>query len=172
MKSPTLRAITTYSSAIFLIDFPRTTFAACTSLKLQDMSWRLNDDLNILHFHQLSFLQLHEVNYSAGDWINTGWWIELVFWVMSIMKERPARGHCWLLNSALRLGCAIGFTDVCLPVWLAGQCQIIISLSHDLHVSRLINAAELAASPFLLQIAMKGHAVWRLLWIHPLSLCS
>lgn len=121
------------------------------------MSWRLNDELDILHFHQLSFIQLHEVIYSAGDWINTGWWMELVFWVMSVMKERPMRGPSTADCSTLRSDWVVlldSLTCVC-PVWLAGQCQLIISPSHDLHgnVLRLINAAELAASPFLLEIA-------------------
>lgn len=91
----------TPSSAISLIDILKTRFAVKASLKLQEVSWRLNDDLDILHFLQLSFIQLHGLIY----WLDKHRLIDrLVSRVMSVMK-RPAKrlysGDC----SALDRGC-------------------------------------------------------------------
>lgn len=112
-----------------IIDFLKTIFAARTSLK-REMSWRLSGDLDILHLLQLSFIQLHEVISSTSDWKKHRLMDELVIWVMSVMRERPATGFPPLIASFHSQ--AVSFyqiTDVCLPIQLAGQCQLIIPLA-------------------------------------------
>lgn len=77
----------------------------------------------------------------------------LVVRVMSVMNGDLARGFPQLI-APLRAQAVSSYqiTEVCLPVRLAGHCQLIIPPARHLHgnVPPLINAAELGTSPCLL----------------------
>ena len=81
----------------------------------------------------------------------------------------------WLLRSGAGALSSHQITEVYLPIFPGGHCQLTVPPGHHLHSNALwlINVAELAASPCF-QIAAKGHAGGggRESTFRPLSPCS